>query len=86
MVVFGDGTTSWILELWLAVRWAVGRAERESPMLKLLRMPKSKLFAASDARLKASKSGFWSSGITRGDAAAVERTCEVGGLQFERAC
>ena len=40
---------------------------------------------ASDALLKASNSGFWSRGIMRGDAAAVDRTFEVGGLQFVRA-
>lgn len=49
---------------------------------------KSKLFRAkplfSDCFLKASKSGFWSTGMTRGDAAAVERTLDVGGLQLVR--
>lgn len=31
---------------------------------------------------KASKSGFWSSGIMLGDAAAVERMAEDGGLKL----
>jgi hypothetical protein len=35
---------------------------------------------------KASNSGFWSSGMMRGDAAAVERTLDVGGLQLPLAC
>lgn len=30
----------------------------------------------------ASNSGFWSNGMMRGDAAAVERTLDVGGLQL----
>lgn len=36
--------------------------------------------------LKASKSGFWSTGIARGEVAALDRTVEVGGLQFVLAC
>lgn len=35
---------------------------------------------------KASNSGFWSNGMMRGDAAAVERTLDVGGLQLLLAC
>jgi hypothetical protein len=39
----------------------------------------------SDCRRKASKSGFWSSGIIRGLIAAVDRTREDGGEKFARA-
>lgn len=40
----------------------------------------------SDCLRNCSNSGFWSTGMTRGDAAAVDRTLEVGGLQLPRMC
>lgn len=50
-------------------------------------MPPARLnfLPPSDCLLKASNSGFWSTGIMRGEAAAVDLTSEVGGLQFARA-
>jgi hypothetical protein len=56
-----------------------------APAEKLDKLPELKP-ARSVCLLNASKSGFWSRGIIRGDAAAAERTLEVGGLQFARAC
>lgn len=52
---------------------------------------KSKLPSANarllcDCFLNCSNSGFCSTGIMRGEAAAVERTSEVGGLQLPRMC
>ena len=38
----------------------------------------------SDWRRKASKSGFWSTGMTVGEKAAVDLTADEGGLQFFR--
>lgn len=55
-------------------------------MLKLLLSPPKLKALPSDCLLNASNSGFWSSGTTLGDAAAVERTVEDGGLQFCFAC
>jgi hypothetical protein len=40
----------------------------------------------SDWRLNCSYSGFWSTGMMRGDAAAAARTLEEGGLQVPRVC
>jgi hypothetical protein len=71
--------------LLLALRGFEGLAEGSAPMLRPDMRVALKPFA-SDALLNASNSGFWSRGITRGDAAAVERTFEVGGLQFLREC
>lgn len=51
-----------------------------------LKLPRANPLLFSDCFLNCSNSGFCSTGIIRGDAAAVERTLEVGGLQFPRMC
>lgn len=61
----------------------VGTAAEKWPKSKL---PRAKPFAFSEAFLNCSNSGFCSTGIICGDAAAVERTLEVGGLQLPRMC
>jgi len=48
--------------------------------------PKANCLLFSDCLRNCSNSGFWSTGMTRGDAAAVDRTLEVGGLQLPRMC
>lgn len=53
--------------------------------MKVLRLPRLKTLP-SDCLLKASNSGFWSTGMTVGEKAAVERTAEEGGLQFFLVC
>lgn len=53
---------------------------------KFAKLPSVNTLLFSDCRLNKSNSGFWSSGTTRGEAAAVERTFEDGGLQFPRMC
>ena len=49
-------------------------------------LPSAKPLLFSDCRLNCSNSRFWSTGMTRGDAAAVERTFDEGGLQLPRMC
>lgn len=51
-----------------------------------LKLPSANPLLFSDWRRNCSNSGFWSTGMTRGEAAAVERTLEDGGLQFPRMC
>jgi hypothetical protein len=51
-----------------------------------LKLPSAKPRLLSDCFLNCSNSGFCSTGIMRGEAAAVERTFEVGGLQLPRIC
>lgn len=51
-----------------------------------LKLPRANPLLFSDWRRNCSNSGFWSTGMTRGDAAAVDRTLEDGGLQFPRMC
>lgn len=68
----------------LAVLPGFGLAAGGAFMLKFPlppRLPRLKALP-SDCFLKASNSGFWSTGTTLGDAAAVERTADDGGLQF----
>jgi hypothetical protein len=50
------------------------------------KLPRANPLLFSDCFLNCSNSGFCSTGIIRGEAAAVERTFEVGGLQFPRMC
>jgi hypothetical protein len=50
------------------------------------KLPSANALLFSDCFLNCSNSGFCSTGIIRGDAAAVERTFEVGGLQLPRMC
>lgn len=49
-------------------------------------LPSEKPRLFSDCLLNCSNSGFWSTGMTRGDMAAVERTFDEGGLQLPRMC
>ena len=72
-------------DLLLVRRGLGGLNDGGAPMPKFDMRTALKPFA-SVALLNASNSGFWSRGITRGEAAAVDRTVEVGGLQFLRAC
>jgi hypothetical protein len=51
-----------------------------------LKFPSANPRLFSDCFLNCSNSGFCSTGIMRGDAAAVERTSDVGGLQLPRMC
>jgi len=51
-----------------------------------LPVPKVNCLLFSDSLRNCSNSRFWSTGMTRGDAAAVDRTLEVGGLQLPRMC
>jgi hypothetical protein len=60
-------------------------AGEEAAVLKS-KLPNEKPLLFSDWRRNASNSGFWSTGTTRGEAAAVERTFEDGGLQLVRMC
>ena len=50
------------------------------------KLPRANALLFSDCFLNCSNSGFCSTGIIRGDAAAVERTFDVGGLQLPRMC
>jgi len=50
------------------------------------KLPSANARLFSDCFLNCSNSGFCSTGIIRGDAAAVERTFDVGGLQLPRMC
>ena len=60
--------------------WGAGKEGVEEPNSNLPSEKAPLLF--SDWRLNCSNSGFWSTGMTRGEAAAVERTLEDGGLQL----
>lgn len=77
---------------WTAATWAACRSLSADPWwARQLKEPKSKLprakpLAPSDAFLNCSNSGLCSTGIICGDAAAVERTFDVGGLQLPRMC
>jgi len=54
---------------------------------KVLRLPRLNVLPTpSDCLLNAANSGFWSTGMTAGEKAAVDRTAEEGGLQFCLAC
>lgn len=48
--------------------------------------PRANALLFSDCLRNCSNSGFCSTGIIRGETAAVERTLEVGGLQLPRMC
>ena len=64
------------LELLLPVEGRAGFLKSKS-----CREPRLKP-TVSDWRRKASKSGFWSTGMTVGEKAAVDLTADEGGLQF----
>lgn len=65
-----------VLELLLLVAGSAGFLKSKS-----CREPRLKP-TLSDWRRKASKSGFWSTGMTVGEKAAVDLTADEGGLQF----
>ena len=50
------------------------------------KLPRANPRLFSDCFLNCSNSGFCSTGIILGDAAAMERTLDVGGLQLPRMC
>lgn len=50
------------------------------------KLPSANARLFSDCFLNCSNSGFCSTGMILGEAAAVERTLELGGLQFPRMC
>lgn len=62
-----------------------GTNEGEGAAVKS-KVPNEKALLFSDCFLNCSNSGFWSTGMTRGDMAAVERTFDDGGLQLPRMC